>query len=559
MKKVSKKVIGIDFGTLSARAVMIDAQNGNELGEAVSKYRHAVIDDTLPCGKKLAPKTALQHPADYLEALYDVITEVLKETDTEPAEIAALGLDFTACTLISAYKDGTPLCFDPKYEKEPNAYAMLWKHHASQPDADRLLWVAKQTNESWTERYGGKLSPEWQFSKILQILRQTPEIYDAADRFLEAGDWLTLMITGSDVRSASMAGFKALWDSDSGYPSDEYFKAVDRRLSGIIGTKVSDNVVTPDAVAGYVNKKGSKLTGLCEGTPVALPVIDAHAAMPALGITRPGELMMVLGTSGCHIIHSNVKNNVSGIHGYANEAIMPGLCTYEAGQAGLGDGFDWFVKNCVPESYKKRARQAGIDTHTLLTELASSQKPGEHGLLALDWINGNRCILNDSELSGTIIGITLDTNPEDIYRAIIEATAYGTRKIIENFEQNGIEVKSICATGGIALKNKMMMQIYADVTGREIRVSSANQAGAYGSALYAAVAGGEYKSIIDASNRLAKPDAEKYVPNQENHRIYTELYNEYTVLHDYFGRGENNIMKKLDKLKREVYDNGERD
>ena len=555
---MGKKVIGIDFGTLSARALMIDTESGSELGQAVSEYRHAVIDDTLPCEKKTAPKTALQHPADYLESLKAVVSEVLKKTDTAPEDIAALGLDFTACTLISTDKSGIPLCFDPKYEQQPNAYALLWKHHASQQDADRLLEVAIERKESWLGRYGGKLSPEWQFSKILQVLRETPEIYNAADRFLEASDWIILMITGSDVRGASMAGFKALWDSDTGYPSNEYFKAVDPRLSGIIGSKVSENVIKPDAVAGYISEKGSELTGLCEGTPVALPVIDAHAAMPALGITGSGELMMVLGTSGCHILHSDVKHDVPGVHGYANEVIMPGLCTYEAGQAGLGDGFDWFVKNCVPESYEKIARERDISAHALLTELAGMQKPGEHGLLALDWINGNRCVLNDSELSEMIIGITLDTKPEDIYRAMIEATAYGTRKIIENFEQNGIKVNSICATGGIAHKNSMMMQIYADVTGREIRVSSAKQAGAYGSALYAAVACGEYDSIITASEKLAKPDSTKYFPNTENHKIYSELYKEYTRLHDYFGRGENNVMKKLDKLKREVYTNGKR-
>lgn len=553
---MGKKVIGIDFGTLSARAVIIDTADGCEISEAVSEYRHAVIDETLPCGKKLEPKTALQHPADYLESLKAVISEALEKSGTKPEEILAMCIDFTTCTMISTDSEGVPLCFYEKYKDEPNAYAMLWKHHASQQDADRLLEVATKRNEPWLKKYGGKISSEWLFSKILQILRQTPEIYYATDRFIEAADWLTLMLTGKDVRNAAMAGFKGLWDEK--YPSNEYFEEVDPRLSGIVGTKVCTNVQKPDGIAGYINKKGAKLTGLLEGTAVALPLIDAQAPMAALGITGSGEMMLVLGTSGCQEMQSDKENAVVGIHGYAHGAVMPGLYTYEAAQAGVGDAFDWFVKNYVPKSYQEKAEAKGLNLHQLLTEKAQKQKVGEHGILALDWLNGNRCVLNDSDLSGLFIGITIATKPEDIYRAIIESTAYGTRSIIDALEKGGIEVKNICATGGIALKNEMLMQIYADVTGKEIRVSASKQSAAYGCALYAAVACGEYKNIFEASKALKKPDAAKYTPNLENHKIYTELYNEYVKLHDYFGRGENNVMKKLDKLKREAYNETDR-
>jgi len=382
----------------------------------------------------------------------------------------------------------------------------------------------------------------------LQVLREAPEIYAAADRFIEAADWLSLMLTDTETHSAVFAGYKGLWNAESGYPSDDFMTALDKRLHGIVGTKLSEKVLGMDQTAGVLSANGAALTGLLEGTPLSLPMIDAHAAMPALNITGDGDLMMIVGTSTCHILNAAEGKNVAGICGYVKDGVIPGMYTYEAGQAAVGDVFDWFVKNGVPAAYEKEALEKGINIHKLLREKASKLKVGESRLLALDWLNGNRSILVNAHLTGLILGLTLQTKPEEIYRALIEATAYGTRVIVEQYEQNGIHLHSICAAGGIAQKDEMMMQIYADVLGREIRIAGSTQAGALGSAIYASVAAGVYPNVKVAAEKLAKPDLKVYVPNRENHEIYSKLYAEYKKLHDYFGKNGSDVMLTLQNL-----------
>jgi L-ribulokinase len=320
-------------------------------------------------------------------------------------------------------------------------------------------------------------------------------------------------------------------------------KTLDPRLDGIVGTKLSCNVLGMDNMAGYLNEEGALLTGLAVGTPVALPMIDAHAAMPALGITDDGDLMLIEGTSACHILNSKEAKNVEGICGYVKDGVIPGLYTYEAGQAAVGDIFDWFVKNGVPTGYTEEAKEKGISIHNLLREKAKTLKVGESGLLALDWWNGNRSILVNSNLTGMILGLNLQTKPEEIYRALIEATAYGLKIIVSQYEKSGIQIGNICAAGGIAQKDDMMMQIYADVLNREIRIAGSTQAGARGSAIYASVAAGIYPDVKTAAKKLSQPDLKVYQPNQENHKAYSKLYAEYKRLHDYFGKGENRVME----------------
>lgn len=303
-----------------------------------------------------------------------------------------------------------------------------------------------------------------------------------------------------------------------------------------------------DKKAGYINESGAALTGLNIGTPVSLPMIDAHAAMPALNITDDGDLMLIVGTSSCHILNSKEVKSVEGICGYVKDGVVPGLYTYEAGQAGVGDIFDWFVKNCVPAGYAEEAREKGISIHKLLREKASKLSVGESGLLALDWWNGNRSVLVNSNLTGMILGMTLGTKPEEIYRALIEATAFGLKVIVEQYENSGISINSICAAGGIAQKDEMMMQIYADVLDREIRIAGSTQAGALGSAIYASVAAGAYADLKAAAEKLSKPDAKTYAPIAENAMAYKRLYGEYKTLHDYFGK-ENKVMERLNEFK----------
>ena len=545
---MSRYVIGIDYGTLSGRCVLVDVNSGEEIAESVLNYAHAVMDETLPNGEKLPSSFALQHPEDYLDVLRTTVPDVLSKAGISAEDVMGLGIDFTACTVLPMDEKGTPLCMKDEFKDNKHSYVKLWKHHAAQPEADEINELAAKRGEPWLPIYGGKVSCEWALPKILETLRKAPEVYDNTYRFIEAADWLSLMLTGEETHSAPFAGYKGLWNAETGYPSNDFMTALDPRLDGIVGTKLSEKVLGMDKKAGYINESGAALTGLNIGTPVSLPMIDAHAAMPALNITDDGDLMLIVGTSSCHILNSKEVKSVEGICGYVKDGVVPGLYTYEAGQAGVGDIFDWFVKNCVPAGYAEEAREKGISIHKLLREKASKLSVGESGLLALDWWNGNRSVLVNSNLTGMILGMTLGTKPEEIYRALIEATAFGLKVIVEQYENSGISINSICAAGGIAQKDEMMMQIYADVLDREIRIAGSTQAGALGSAIYASVAAGAYADLKAAAEKLSKPDAKTYAPIAENAMAYKRLYGEYKTLHDYFGK-ENKVMERLNEFK----------
>lgn len=542
---MKKYVIGIDFGTLSGRCVLVDTDNGTEVAESVMAYAHAVIDQYLPCGKKLPPQYALQHPQDYLDVLSTTIREVVRTSGVSVDQIHAMCIDFTGCTLLAVDENMAPFCFHPEYAENPHAYVKLWKHHATQNYADELNALAHEMGEEWVNIYGGKVSCESALPKIMQVLREDPDLYQKTYRFLEAGDWVSYILTGEETRSAFFAGYKGIWNDKTGYPSNEFLKRLDPGLVGLYGTKIPHKVNTMDQIAGTISPEGAKLTGLKEGTIVALPYLDAHVGMPALKITGSGDMMMIVGTSSCHIINSDVRKNVSGICGYIKDGIIPGLYTYEAGQAGVGDIFDWYVHNNIPESYEAEAREKGISIHQLLTQKAVKLKPGESGLLALDWLNGNRSVLINSDLTGMMLGMSLQTRPEEIYRAWIESTVYGTRIIMEQFAEHDIQINSICAAGGIAQKNPMMMQIYADVTGRTIKIAGTTQAPALGSAIYAAVAAGIYEDVLAASEKMGRSPKQEYHPIPENQKIYDALYQEYKKLYEYFGKGQNDVMKNL--------------
>ena len=533
--------IGIDFGTLSGRCVLVDCSNGQEVAEAVCNYPHGVMDEALPGGEKLPPLYALQHPEDYLLVVRTTVREVLEKAKITPQQVAGVGIDFTACTLLPVDKNGTPLCFREEYKAEPHAYVKLWKHHAAQQEADDLNELASARGEEWLSAYGGRVSSEWALPKILQVLRETPGIYNETARFMEAADWLVSTLIGEEIHGKSFAGYKALYYNNA-YPSNDFMVALHKGLDGIAGTKLSEKIVDFSAPAGALSAEGAVLTGLKEGTPVAVPQLDAHAAMPALQITDAGELMLIMGTSGCHIVNAKTDKHIDGICGFVPDGVIPGLNTYEAGQAAVGDIFDWFVKNCVPAHYQQEAESRGVNLHGLLTEKAEKLAVGETGLVALDWMNGCRSVLDDSRLSGVILGLTLQTKPEEIYRTLLEATAFGTKMILDTME---FPIHTIKVAGGIANKNPLLMQIYADVLNREIGVCQSTQAGALGSAIYAAVAAGVYPNIQQAAKAMGTPVSKRYCPNEENHKAYQKLYEEYVLLHDYFGRGGSDVMKRL--------------
>ncbi|MCY4024305.1 MAG: ribulokinase [Anaerolineaceae bacterium] len=541
--------IGVDFGTESGRALLVDTRDGREVASAVHDYANGVIDRSLPgSDRPLPPDWALQDPQDYLDVLGNTIPAVLREGGVSAAEVVGIAIDFTACTMLPVRADGTPLCFLDEWRGEPHAWIKLWKHHAAQPQADRINAVAEARGEAWLPRYGGKISSEWFFSKALQILEEAPEIYHAADRLIEAADWVIWQLCGVETRNACTAGYKALVQ-DEGYPERDYFAALNEGLADVVDLKMSRDLAQLGERAGGLGESAAALTGLAQGTAVAVANVDAHVTVPAVQVTGPGSMVIIMGTSNCHMLVSEELREVPGMCGVVRGGILPGYYGYEAGQSGVGDIFAWFVEEAVPPEYHDAARAEGMDLHEYLSEQAALQNPGEHGLLALDWWNGNRSVLVDADLGGLLIGATLGTRAPDIYRALIEATAFGTREIIGAFEDSGIPVDDIVAAGGLAEKNPLLLQIYADVTGKTIRLSGSSQGPALGSAMHAAVAAGIFDSIEAAAGPMGKLRDEIVQPIAAHRAVYDEIYADYRQLHDYFGRGGNDVMKRLRGLR----------
>lgn len=550
-----KYTLGLDFGTLSGRALLVRVSDGKEMGSAVMEYRHAVMDDFLdtPQGSlKLPPNWALQHPRDYLEVLAYIVPKVIADCKVDPEDIIGVGVDFTTCTLLPVYEDGTPLCFNKKHENNPHAYVKLWKHHASQKYANMLNEIAVRRGEEWLEDYGGKISAEWMFPKIWQTLAEAPEIYDDAAYFIDAGDWIVWQLTGNQTRNSCMAGYKSIC-GENGYPSKEFFSALDPRLENVVEDKLNAPVIPIGSRAGCITEDAAKLTGLKPGTIVTAANADAHCAAPAVKVTTPGKMFIIMGTSACHMLVSDKLTKVPGICGVVKDGMIPGMYGYEAGQGCCGDHFAWFTENFTTPDVAEEAARSGIEPIKIFVRRMAKLKPGESGLVALDWWNGNRCPLVDYDLSGTIVGMTLNTKPEEIFRALVEATAYGTRMIIENFREHGVPVNELVASGGIAKKDPVTMQIYADVLDMDISIAGSSQGPALGSAIFAASAAGKerggYDDLIEASDIMGALSDTVYHPIKENVPVYDKLYAEYKLLHDYFGCGGNNVMKRLLDIK----------
>lgn len=555
---MAKYVIGVDFGTLSARAILINVETGEaKLRLSEQPYAHAVMDTALPSGKKLPVDYALQHPQDYIESLSAVIPGVLENNGVTADEVIGLGIDFTSCTVMPIDKDGTPLCLTDKYKDDPLAYVQLWKHHGAQDYANRLTEMALARGEKFIERYGGKASSETLFPRLWKIAEEDPELYADMDEYIEAGDWIVGQITGHYVRNSCAAGYKALYSDSDGYPSEAFFEALSPKLKDVVAKKLKYPVVPIGSKAGEIDDNGAKITGLNKGTAVGVAIIDAHSGVPgALQEPEEDQMVLIMGTSGCQMLISNKETVVPGCFGVVKDGMLPGFYGYECGQSGFGDHLAWFVDNCVPVAYAEAAHKAGKNIHQYLTEKAAKLKPGESGLLALDWWNGNRSVLVDNDLTGLMLGMRLTTKPEEMYRALIEAIAYGTRMILETFDKAGIVTDHIFATGGMSRKNPLLMQIFADVTKRPISVASSENGGALGAAvlgsLAAGKAGGGYDNIFDATKVLVQPAEKTYTPNPDASAVYDKLFAEYAALHDYFGRGANDVMKRLKSIQLDV-------
>ena len=479
------KSIGLDFGTESLRGVLVNVETGQEVSTHVVEYEHGVID-----GK-------YHDPDDYLKAMDRVLAEI------GPAD--AIGVDATSCSVLPCKADGTPLS---RLTQDPQALVKIWKNHDAQPQADRMNEIAAERREKWLPRYG-KISSEWFFPKVWNTLVEAPEIYHQADRFIEKGDWIVWQLTGRETRNSCAAGYKAMWHKREGFPSNDFFAALHSDLADVVEKKMTRDILPVGSQAGKWND-----------SVVAVATIDAHAALPATGITGPGVMLLVMGTSLCHLVLSDEEAHVAGMCGAVEDGILPGYFGYESGQVAVGDIFGWFTREFnVPHE----------------------ASPGPSRIVALDWWNGSRELQN-TDLSGVLVGLTLDTKPSEIYRALVESTAFGTRRIIEAHETAGMEIRELKASGGLPERNPFLMQVFADVTGRPIQVASTSQASALGSAMLGAIAAGVSPS------RMASKAIKEYVPDSERRTEYERLYDVYTQLHETFQDGD--LMSELNQLTR---------
>ena len=545
-------VIGVDFGTLSGRALVVDASDGTELASAVYEYPHAVMDTTLAAtGATLPPEWALQVPNDYREVLRHAVPEAVAAAGIDPALVVGIATDFTASTPLPVLADGTPLCEIPGLESRPHAYVKLWKHHAGQAQADRINNLARAREETWLPRYGGFISSEWEYAKALQLLEEDPELYELMDHWVEAADWIIWQLGGEYVRNACTAGYKGILQ-DGAYPSRDFEAALNPAFEGFAETKLAQRIGQLGERAGGLTAQAAEWTGLPEGIAVAVGNVDAHVTAPAAKATEPGQMLAIMGTSTCHVMNGDHLAEVPGMCGVVDGGILAGYYGYEAGQSGVGDIFAWYVKNQVPQRYFDQAEAAGVSVHQYLTDLAFEEKIGAHGLVALDWHGGNRSVLVDTGLSGIVIGQTLATRAEQGYRALLESTAFGARTIVDTFNASGVPVTEFVVAGGL-LKNRHLMQMYADVLNLPISTIASDQGPALGSAIHAAVAAGLYPSVGQAGEAMGKVTRAAYVPRPDAVAQYARLYAEYQLVHDYFGRGANDVMKRLKALRREAH------
>ncbi|MEU6158587.1 ribulokinase [Streptomyces sp. NPDC047130] len=527
--------VGIDFGTLSGRAVVVRVRDGEELASAVHEYRHGVIEERLPgTDAPLPPDWALQHPEDWVDVLREAVPAAVAAAGIDPGAVVGVATDFTACTVLPTLADGTPLA-RTSLSGRPHAWPKLWKHHAAQPQADRINALAHERGEPWIGRYGGKISAEWQFAKALQVLEEDPEVYAACARWIEAADWIVWQLTGEESRNTCTAGYKGI-HQDGRYPDEEYLAALNPAFADFARTRLEFPLSPLGSRVGSLTEEAAAWTGLRPGIAVAAGNVDAHVTAAAAQAVEEGTLLAIMGTSTCHVVNASVLAEIPGVCGVVDGGIVEGAYGYEAGQSAVGDIFAWVLRQGVPREYYAEAAERGEDLHELLTRRAAAQPVGAHGLVALDWLNGNRSVLVDHHLSGVVVGLTLATRPEDLYRAMLEATAFGTRLIVETLESGGVPVREFVVAGGLA-RNELLMRIYADVLRRPVSVAASRQGPALGSAIHAAVAAGAHPDVRTATAAMGRVRRDVHRPDAARADAYDALFAEYRLLHDRFADG----------------------
>jgi L-ribulokinase len=554
--------IGLDYGTNSVRTLIVDVTNGREVGTAVWGYEHGTEGVIL--GND--PNLARQHPADYLKGLEITVKQALvqakrKVKGFKAEQIIGIGVDTTGSTPLPVDEKGEPLAFKKQFAKNPAAMAWLWKDHTGVAEAEEITALAERIRPHYLAKCGGTYSSEWFFSKILHCLRTSPTVFDAAYTWVEIADWIPAALTDTQspkrlTVGVCAAGHKAMYnDAWGGYPDERFLSELDPKL-GELRKRLRPKAHNIEKSVGALTEEWARKTGLLAGIPVAVGAFDAHLGAVGAGIS-PGTLVKIIGTSTCDMMVAPLKSKlpeIPGLCGIVPESILPGYYGLEAGQSAVGDIFNWFVNYLQPGG-------PGAGSHEALTAAAAKLKPGESGLLALDWNNGNRTILVDQRLTGLLLGQTLYTRPGEIYRALIEATAFGALAIMSRFEEYGVKVRQVINCGGIAEKNPLVMQIYADVTGRPMKLSRSAQTPALGAAMAGAVVAGKkaggHANFAAAQKAMSGLKAKVYTPDRKANAVYRELYAIYRQLHDGFGteqwRGAMfNVMKDLIEIRNRV-------
>ncbi len=547
---MKKYTIGLDFGSLSCRGILVDVADGRICAEAIMSYPHGVMTEKLPDGTPLPKDFALQHPRDFREALEVVVRELVANCK-DPENIVGIAVDTTVSTVVAVDSDFLPLCEKEEFASHPHAFAKMWKHHGAAPMAERVEEICKEQNAPYLDWYGGNISSESLFLKAIETFDRDREVYEATECFIELADYVTSLLAGVPVFSIPLLKAKAFYDPQKGlYPDTEFLTAFHPDLRDL-PNKLSEafcrkSFLYPGTAAAKLCREMAEKLGLHEGIAVSAGTADSYSPIMGIGITGPRQMIMTIGTSTGIMIMSDEPKRVEGVTAALPDIyFLKGNHCYASGQTSTGDALGWFADNCVPARYEREAEEKGISIQALLTEKASLLPPGSGGIMALDWLGGNKSCLANPHLSGLFVGLTLSTRPEQMYRALIEATAFGARAIIENYEKSGVPVKEIRAAGGIVGKNKLLMQIYADVIGLPIMASRCPQVPALGAAINAACAAGEYPYLESAVAAMACKDFDIYTPSPENRAEYDRLYGEYITLHDYFGKGGNRIMERL--------------
>jgi len=533
-------VIGLDCGSLSARAAVIRVSDGQVISEAGAAYPDGIINGKMPDGETIPDDYFISGAEDYLTVLPLTVRRAVKKAGIKPEQIIGVGADATSCTLVPCAEDGTPLSSLEQYKNRVHAYIKLWKHHCVQKQADRITAVAKKRNEEFLLRFGGEASCEWMLPKVMQIYEEDPEIYARTAYYLDMCDWLSWRMTGVLTRGADPAGFKGLWSSEKGDISDAFLNELYPGFGLSYRKKaLNGKVIENGKQCGMLCHSASEWLGLPEGIAVSSGMMDGHASSIGAGMRNSGEATLIIGTSNAIPFLSDRFLSVKGISGIVKDGIIPGLFGCVAGQFATGDMLGWLIENAIPASYEREAEKLNCTMHELLTAKARKSIPERNRLSVLDWWNGNRSILNNPLLKGNIWGLTLDTRPEDIYCAMLQGIACGTKVIFDQCHTGGLKISRVIACGGVPCKNGFFMQQYANILGKDIYAAKFPNSSALGSAVCAASAAGEenggYDTLTDAMKHMSIHDFTEYHPSKENMHAYEVIYDRYHTLYDLLG------------------------